>query len=324
MKTAKITADIESLNPSYYHLRMASPEKKRLLVVFSSRGAKPGEFSFFKTFEIYKCNVLHITPPDFSWYHTGLVGFGNDPKEAFIKLSKIIDEFCIINNIEEIVLIGSSMGGYGALLYSTLTKHSMSVRVLSFGVETILKLPNSKSEEGEFIPLDEFKDIRGFDFSHVDVNIIYGEFDLIDSYCALCMKGKPGVNLISHIFSGHNVPETVSSSIAIVEFFTQIIEDSLYFYGRGHMSSALNSRDISPLISGAQFNDEYITSLEIALKKYPTFGFGLNRLGVYYHNKDMLKEAYKLIQKSILINPKYPNSLQHLKTIEEKLANQLT
>lgn len=212
------------------------------------------------------------------------------------------------------------MGGYGALLYSTLTKHSIKVKVISFGVETVLKLPNSKSEEGEFLPLDEFKDIRGFDFSHVDVNIIYGEFDLIDSYCALCMKGKPGINLISHASSGHNVPETVANTIGIAEFFKLIIEDSFYFHGRGHMSSALNSRDILPLISCAQFSNEYIYSLESALKKYPAYGFGLNRLGVYHHNKDMFEEAYEFIKKSILINPKYPNSLQHLKSIEAKLA----
>lgn len=321
MNLSNITTNIESLDPSYYHLRMASPESSRLIVVFSSRGATPSKFSFFNTFEKYKCNVLHITPPDFSWYHTGLVGFGSDPKEAFTRLSKIIDGFCILKKIDEIVLIGSSMGGYGALLYSTLTKHTMKVKVLSFGVETILKLPNSKSSEGDFVALDEFKDIRGFDFSHVDANIIYGEFDLIDSYCALCMKGKPGINLISHIFSKHNVPEEISKSISIIDFFKQIIEESLYFYGRGHMSSALNSRDIYTLLSSPQFNDDYINSLEIALKKYPTFGFGLNRLGVYYHNMGKLKEALILIKKSILISPNFPNSLEHLKAIEIKMEN---
>ncbi len=321
MNTSKMTLGLESLDPAYYHLRMGNPTESRLLVVFSSRGATPGNFSFFKVFTAYRCNVLHITPPDFSWYHTGLVGFGSDPKTAFHKLSELIEELCLTNDINEIVLIGSSMGGYGALLYSTLTQHTPSVRVISFGVETILKLPNSKSAEGEFFSLPEFNDIRGFDYSHVEANIIYGEFDLIDSYCALCMKGKPGINLISHQNSQHNVPEAVSSTIGIVEFFRQIIEGGTYFYGRGHMSHALNARDILPLLTNEQFNSDYVKCLHSAIRKYPAFGFGLNRMGVYFHNAGEIEKALEYIKKSILIHPKYTNSLQHLKSIEAKIKS---
>ncbi len=90
------------------------------------------------------------------------------------------------------------MGGYGALIYGALSSRKIKTTLILFGTETILKLPYSKSSESEFDILKKFKDVRFLDYSDLDVNMIFGEFDIVDTYCALSMRHDRNFSFFMH------------------------------------------------------------------------------------------------------------------------------
>ncbi|HAX7888692.1 TPA: hypothetical protein JTJ83_004564 [Escherichia coli] len=310
---------VDSLHHDYYLWRGKNIEDKRLFLVFSSRGAGPGEFSFFKTFDSLNVNVLHVTPSDFSWYQKGLVGLGSDLPSAFKALSDRIDNFCIYHKIKQIICVGASMGGYGALIYGALSSRKIKTTLILFGTETILKLPYSKSSESEFDIFKKFKDVRFLDYSDLDVNMIFGEFDIVDTYCALSMRHDRNFSFFSCTSASHVVPEYLNRQIGIVNFFTDFLSGGRSFIGRGHIASELYPEDISPLLFSKQFTEEYNNALLCCLKKYPSFGFAWNRLGVYLHNIGDLAGSLAALKRAFFINPDYPNTIEHLNSVRNKL-----
>ena len=105
------------------------------------------------------------------------------------------------------------MGGYGALVYGALSSRKVNTTLILFGTETVLKLPYSKSAENHFEVLDKFKDVRYLDYSGLDVNMIFGEFDIVDSFCALSMKYDKNFSLYSCACAAHIVPEYLNTLI---------------------------------------------------------------------------------------------------------------
>lgn len=310
---------VHLLNPEHYLWRGKDVNDKRLFVVFSSRGAGPGDFSFYKTFDSLNVNVLHITPSDFSWYQKGLVGLGDTLPIAFKSLSEKLDDFCIKHNIEKIICVGASMGGYGALAYGALSSRKIATTIIVFGTETVLNLPGSKSSESKFDVLEKFKDIRFLDYSNLDVNMIFGEYDLVDSYCALSMRHDKNFSFYSCSSAAHVVPEYLNNQVGIVNFFKEFLSGGRSFIGRGHIASSLYPEDIEPLLFNPQFSDAYNQAINDCIRKYPAFGLAWNRLGVYLHNSGQLAQALDAIKRSYSISPTYQNTLEHLKSIRIKL-----
>ncbi|SPD67960.1 conserved protein of unknown function (plasmid) [Cupriavidus taiwanensis] len=318
LATTEISPLLDS-NANYYLWRDGAPEDNRLFIVFSSRGARPGVFSFYNTFQKLGVNVLHVTPPDYTWYQSGLIGLGTNATTAMLALGEIVSKVCITRDIREIILVGASMGGYGALLYGLLNKHDCPVRVIAFSAETLLLLPNSRSSEAPFHVPEDLRDLRDADYSHLDASILFGEFDLIDSYCALSIVKRPGISLISLTSATHMIPEALNKSIGIVDFFKTFLNGGRYVPGQGHMQYALESTDMQPLITAPQFSEEYLTSLKHCLRKYPNFGFGWNRLGVYLRNRNRLDEAHYALNRSKAINPTFQNTLEHLQAVSKAI-----
>ena len=311
---------VPELDRNYYFWRGTNLSDKRLFIIFSSVGAYPGNFSFFRTFETLNVNVLHITPPDFSWYQNGLNGISDNIETSFVELSSLIESFCHDVGICEIYITGASMGGYAAMVYASLSKKSINLTVISFGTETILKLKDSKSRQFNFDIKKGYRDIRNLNYSGINVNMIFGEFDMVDSYSALTMSYRKNFNLYSCQASGHAVPEYFNKKIGIVNFFKSFLNGGKSFIGRGHMPSELDEFDLIELINNDQLSSLYVEALYKCIKKYPAFGYGLNRLGAYLHMKGDLKEAKNALEQSLLINPDYQNSLEHLINIKRKLA----
>ncbi|ORJ50984.1 hypothetical protein B2M27_07590 [Kluyvera intermedia] len=310
---------VGDLHRDYYLWRAKDIQGKRLFVVFSSRGAGPGNFSFYKTFERLNVNVLHITPSDFSWYQNGLVSLGDDLPTAFKALSERLDSFCLSYHIHEVICLGASMGGYGALVYGALSSRKVNTTLILFGTETVLKLPYSKSAENHFEVLDKFNDIRYLDYSGLDVNMIFGEFDIVDSFCALSMKYDKNFSLYSCACAAHIVPEYLNAQIGIVNFFNEFLSGGRSFIGRGHMATELYPEDIYPLLFDAPFSENYNKAIKRCIEKYPAYGFAWNRLGVYLHQNGKLMDSLEALKRSHLIHPAYQNTLEHLKAVRTKL-----
>jgi hypothetical protein len=82
------------------------------------------------------CDLIFYIDKNQSWYHKGLDGITNTIDETVLYLNNNI----IKNNVyEKIIFMGTSAGGYGAILFGSLC--NMVDFVISFIPQTILKNP---------------------------------------------------------------------------------------------------------------------------------------------------------------------------------------
>jgi tetratricopeptide (TPR) repeat protein len=302
-------------------LYLNNPTDSSLYVVFGVKGTKPGKFAFFKTFMLLKVNILFIAPDGDNWYQNGIPTFGDNIEKVCSRLDELINILIEKFNFREVRLFGSSMGGYLSLFYISYSRLETPLNALVMGAETKLKLPYSQSLACPFNVDDEYKDIRFLDFKNRKVDMFAGEFDLIDTYSALCMKNIPGFKVHTHMYSGHVFPRTIEDTIGMNSFLTDFFNGSKYFIGTGHLSQYLNANDLEPLIHTTQFSKEYIDCIKSCLRKYSGFGWAWNRLGVYLHNQGKLEEAKNALQKSLLIHANNANTIEHLDVINKKMNN---
>lgn len=305
---------------NYAKFYLNNPNDNLLYVVFGVKGTKPGKFAFFKTFMLLKVNILFIAPDGDNWYQNGIPSFGKNIEEICLKLDGLITVLIEEFGFKEIRLFGSSMGGYLSLVYISHSNLNAPLNALVMGAETKLKLPYSQSLACSFEVRDEYKDIRFLNFKSRNVDMLSGEFDLIDTYSTLCMKNTPGFKVHTHMFSGHVFPRTIEDTIGMHTFLKDFFGGSKYFIGKGHLSSYLNANDLEPLIHATQFSKEYIDCIESCLRKYSGFGWAWNRLGVYLHNQDRLEEAKNALEKSLLIHATNANTIEHLDIINKKMS----
>lgn len=313
-------SSLSGLDELHFKFEHCNKDDKRLFIVFGARGAKPGAFGFYKTFVGLRLNTIFVTGHEDKWYQNGIPSLGDDLESAMYSFDIRVKGICQELGFSSVTLIGSSMGGYLSLVYASLSDIKISMDAIIMGTETELFLPYSKSIESPFSALKDYSNIKFKNYNNRPITMIFGEFDLVDSYCALSMKIHSNFTILSHVSSGHVLPEVIDSTIGISDFFNDIINNKARcFIGMGNMSNFLSPSDIEPLIKEQQFSKLYIECLEACLRKYPAFGFGWNRLGVYLHNNGDLIKAREAIKKSLLINMNYKNSISHLNSIESKL-----
>ncbi|MEI9882720.1 hypothetical protein [Atlantibacter hermannii] len=298
-----------------------NPSDNRLFIVFGVKGTKPGAFAFYRTFCSLNINVLFIAPDQDNWYHNGLPDIGNNLTSLCEGLDNIINELCDRYDFKSIKLFGSSMGGYLSLVYLELSNVKVPLSALVLGTETKLNLPSSYSEKSGYEYDETFIDLKTRTFRNRDVDMVYGEFDIVDSYCALRMKELKNFKIKSHRFSGHIVPKTLEETIGMKTFINDYNDGVNCFIGMGHMTDFLDAKDLEPLIFESKNSSAYIDALLLCLKKYPAFGWGWNRYGVYLHNKGLLSESKFALERSLLVNPFSKNSAEHLSSVVEKLAS---
>jgi len=290
--------DIENLDPKYYCFRIVDSESDALCVVFSARGSKPGSFSFFKTMERSKVNVLHITPPEAAWYQSGLVGFGNDIHTAFSNLWDFIQSLIEKFSFKRIFIIGDSMGAYAALVFAHFVK-DISTRVICFGGETTLNLPGSRSSENVF-KNEGFHDIRNLEYGdNVNIIMIFGEYDMVDAYCALSMKNRKNFKILSHLWSPHSVTPELHSDMGLANFMRDALRGRFFYPGRGHLASALNVKDVEPLVFSKAGSQEYIDTIKTCVRRYPNFSFGWLALAEYFTKAGETEKARNALKRVV-------------------------
>ena len=103
-----VIKDIE--NEYIFLKRGQNPDDKILFVSFGSKG---GKFNFTNILKKY--NALFLRCDDDSWYHN-LKGIAEDVTGVVSIINKIKCD----HGFEKIIVVGSSMGGYGSLLYGSL------------------------------------------------------------------------------------------------------------------------------------------------------------------------------------------------------------
>jgi tetratricopeptide (TPR) repeat protein len=124
----------------------------------------------------------------------------------------------------EIVMVGSSMGGYGAILFGA----KLGCRVLAFGAETILKLPQSRSltfllKKSPVL----YPDLKPIILdSDAKITLISGEFDLVDLLGAKNIYGLKNTEVITLRGIGHNTPAYLDKKYGINNIFKTYLFDN--------------------------------------------------------------------------------------------------
>lgn len=308
------------LNSPFFKFLHNNKNDARLFVVFGVKGTKPGAFAFYRTFCQLNLNILFVAPDGDNWYHNGIPDIGDNINSLCEGLDEIINVLCEIHCLTSVRLFGSSMGGYLSLVYLELSDLKIPLSALILGTETKLNLPSSHSVQSDFVYEEPFVDLSANSFHNRKVDMIYGEFDIIDAYCAIRMKRLSNFSIKSHLFAGHIIPKTLEETIGFKNFIQSYNDGVKCFIGMGHMTDFLEASDLEPLIIEPKNSAAYIDALLFCLKKYPSFGWGWNRYGVYLHNKGLLSEAKFALERSLLINPFSKNSTEHLTLVSEKLT----
>lgn len=115
--------------------------KKNLIVCFGGMALKFGgilPFEFLNYLSsIYSniCDLVFFIDIHQCWYHKGIKDITNNIDETILYLNNIIKD----GSYEKVIFMGTSAGGYGAILFGSLCNNVNNV--ISFVPQTIIKNP---------------------------------------------------------------------------------------------------------------------------------------------------------------------------------------
>lgn len=105
-------------------------KKDRLPLIISFAGLGE-QFNFGNTLKDIEANVIYLRDVNHNWYLNGLEGVGDSVKEVTSFLRHKVEEYKALT----VVTIGTSAGGFGAILYGHLLKASS---VVAFSPQTFM------------------------------------------------------------------------------------------------------------------------------------------------------------------------------------------
>lgn len=88
------------------------------IICFSGFNTPKGKFNYIRSFSDNEYHQIYLNTTSDDYYHRGIHGLGLDLNETILNLNKILQELPGENI--QVVTLGCSMGGYGALLYGAL------------------------------------------------------------------------------------------------------------------------------------------------------------------------------------------------------------
>jgi hypothetical protein len=118
-------------------------DSPRLILAFSGRGVTVlglPPFEFLRSLSLVQAKRAFIRDINRLWYHRGVAGVGEDIDSVAEHLRGLVAE----SGVQEVATIGSSAGGYGALLFGSL----LSCEVHAFSPQTFIDL-DLRSRHGD-------------------------------------------------------------------------------------------------------------------------------------------------------------------------------
>lgn len=190
------------------------------MIFHNATGTKPHHFNFVKSQSPGYAHVIYLNDPNREWYQNGVPGFSRSITETVSLLRDWADAL----GATEIITIGSSMGGYGALLHGL----ALDARICAFGAETVLGLPYSRSQKmmpqgcAHVVP-----DLTGQMASHGQpIMMILGEEDPTDVYCASLVSAFPHVQTLSFQATDHAVARYLLNKGVLEDILRHVIRGS--------------------------------------------------------------------------------------------------
>jgi hypothetical protein len=187
-----------------------------LLIAFGGiqGGLEIPPFEFFNATGGFPIKRLFIRDLRQAWYHQGVRGHGSSIDELADSLAQLIAPY----DIERLVVTGTSMGGYAAILFGSLLRADMAI---AFAPQTVLDrgVLEAIGDHRWDRDLDRVSARGGLDPRWLDLRralprsragqtryeVLYDpQLDLDRAHCEL-LEGVPGVHLMPREGGGHSI-----------------------------------------------------------------------------------------------------------------------
>lgn len=189
----------------------------KLVIYFSGTGKDNGKFDFWNSGREIRENLLFVSDGRNHWYQDGVPGLGETVDETV----RTIVAWCRFLEVKEVITIGASMGGYGAILFA----HKLGGRAFSFGNDTILKLPMSRSKQ--LMPRDAETPVNDLapliEETATPVQIYAGEMDPMDMVGAQRIAHLPSVSIVTLRGVTHWCARYLNEAIGLVDLLTRYV-----------------------------------------------------------------------------------------------------
>lgn len=161
------------------------------VVGFTGHGAKPGAFSFFGLRNaLPTTSVLLVRDPADSWYNAGLPGVASTVDEIAARIAHEVD----LLGATRAVTIGSSMGGYAAILFGCKIG---AERAVAFVPQTLLdpELPFHAPPAELDLQEPDLDPVIGV-ARQTKIDILVGRDNLVDVFHAQRVAAHPSVRVL--------------------------------------------------------------------------------------------------------------------------------
>ena len=168
------------------------------------------------------CHFIYLKDTKQAWYQRGVVGIGDTIPEVVQSLKNIIKNI----NYSKIITLGSSMGGYAALLFGKLLEVD---KILAFVPQTFISQKDLRTHgDLRFIdPIDAmhastrviYDDLSKFDYKDGQVTIVYGKDELIDKVHADKIRNAT----LESYEGGHCVVKTLRDKGILIKIIQNLL-----------------------------------------------------------------------------------------------------
>lgn len=172
--------------------RAVPSSSETLVIAFSAKQSKPGEFHLHRPLETFSCQKLFVRDPSGLWWNAGLPGAGDTVNEI---VGRIETEIGQLHGVKRVITVGPSMGAYGAILFGCLLG---AERVIALAPQTYL----SRRLQTDWLPKsldlqvpDLAPVIRQTPSTHIE--LVAGWDDTLDVFHAQRIAGLPSVRVLA-------------------------------------------------------------------------------------------------------------------------------
>ena len=203
-------------------LRAVPADSDTAIVAFSARGTGSSRFHFFNIDEHLPGPAkLLLRDPSDRWYNAGLPGVGETVEEIADHIRGMLEEL----GVKRVITLGSSMGGYGAILFGCLIG---AERTIALAPQTLLdpRIPVLVPPADTVLQAPDLAPfIRAAPATRVDV--ITPWTSPLDVFHAQRIADIPTTRILAVWDSGHGVVAELHNRGELWPLVTDLIEERI-------------------------------------------------------------------------------------------------
>jgi pimeloyl-ACP methyl ester carboxylesterase len=270
-------------------------DSDRLVIAFTAHRMGP-RFGFYAIAKTLGANVLFVRDARDCWYNTGVDGLGSTVEEIAASLAKVAEEV----GAKRVVTLGSSMGGYAAILFGCLLN---AERCVAFAPQTLLQdgLPLTPPK-GTVLQAPDLADLP-LAAPGTQVEILVGGDSLPDLFHAGRMRGE---NVRTSVMPGQ--AHTIAEALAARHEMQAVVH--AYVDGKTHPSfwpppEPKIMDQICAGVHGAFLGDGGIAPLQELVRLQPYLASGHYFLGRALARKRRWAEAEAACAEAVQLKPEW-------------------